>query len=193
MPELLLHNTATEEWLTLVHEAEDAAACHLDEEMESYLVFLLIRFTEKPELAASVLAVEYLHSMHASGNLAQDQLRNVGDKCLLYSGLFPRRAERRRVKLSYFVDLGRGAYHQLSERLENSAAAMYQRLAHSFVTLMDVLQTMRTLGATSQPLEPLQAFELWRDTGSRLALRSLRAATHAAPVVTHPSNGNKSH
>ena len=83
MPELLVHTTATEEWLSLVHEAETAAAHPLDEEMQSYLEFLLMRFTENPELAASILAVEYLQSMHTTGRIGQDQLRNVGDKCLL--------------------------------------------------------------------------------------------------------------
>jgi hypothetical protein len=182
MPELLIHTSATAEWLSLVHEAEAAAALHLDEEMQSYLVFLLMRFTEQTELAASVLAVEYLQSMQASGRIGHDQLRNVGDKCLLYSGLFPERAERRRVKISYFVDLGRSAYQQLSDRMEHSAAAMYHHLADTFVSLMDVLQTMRVLGEPARKLAPLHAFELWRDTGSRAALRTLRETTHATPL-----------
>ena len=182
MPELLIHTSATAEWLSLVHEAESAAELHLDEEMQSYLVFLLMRFTEQPELAASVLAIEYLQSMQSSGRIGHDQLRNVGDKCLLYSGLFPERAERRRVKISYFVDLGRSAYQQLSDRMEHSAAAMYLHLADAFVSLMDVLQTMRTLGEPARKLAPLHAFELWRDTGSQAALRNLRETTGATPL-----------
>jgi hypothetical protein len=182
MPELLVQRSAAAEWLSLVHEAETAIAHPLDEEMQSYLVFLLMRFTGKPELAASVLAVEYLQSMHSLGRAGHDQLRNVGDKCLLYSGLFPKRAERRRVKISYFVDLGRSAYQLLSERLERGAAAMYQRLAGTFIPLMDVLQAMRTLGA-GDPLTPLQAIELWQETGSRAALRTLRRRTRATPLL----------
>lgn len=183
MSELLLHTSATEEWLSLVHEAETASAHHLDEEMQSYLVFLLIRFTERPELAASILAVEYLEGMRAMGRSAQDQLRNVGDKCLLYSGLFPQRAERRRVKVSYFVELGRSAYQQLSERLERDTADMYQRLASTFVSLMDILQTMRALGTPAARLDPLRAFELWQDTGSRTALKTLEQSTEGTPLV----------
>jgi len=183
MSELLVHTSATEEWLSLVHEAESACAHHLDEEMQSYLVFLLMRFTERPELAASVLAVEYLQSMQTAGRIGQDQLRNVGDKCLLYSGLFPHRAERRRVKVGYFVDLGRSAYQQLSERLEHDAAAMYYRLAGAFVSLMDILQTMRALGTPAAQLDPLQALELWRDTGSRAAKRTLEQSTQGVTLV----------
>jgi len=190
MPELVVRSSATEEWLSLVHEAEAAAACPLDEEMQSYLVFLLMRFTEKPELAASVLTVEYLHSMQAKGRIGHEQLRDVGDKCLLYSGLFPRRAERRRVKISYFVNLGRSAYQHLSEQMGHSAATLYHRLADTFVSLTDILQTMRALGARTDQLDALQAFELWRDTGSRHALHILHKTSRATPLVL-PSAGDK--
>jgi hypothetical protein len=193
MAELVIHTSATEEWLTLVNEAESAAALHLDEEVQSYLVFLLMRFTEKPELAASILAVEYLQSMPSRGRIGHDQLRNVGDKCLLYSGLFPQRAERRRVKVSYFVDLGRSAYQQLSDRMEHGAAAMYHRLAGTFVSLMDVLQTMRALGSPTDQLDPVRAFELWRDTGSQAALRTLQKTTRATPLLIPYTGGNHQH
>jgi hypothetical protein len=191
MPQLLIHSSATEEWLSLVHEAESAAELHLDEEIQSYLVFLLMRFTEQPQLAASVMAVEYLQGMQSQGRICHDQLRNVGDKCLLYSGLFPERAERRRVKISYFVDLGRSAYQQLSDRMEHGAAAMYHHLAATFVSLMDILQTMRTLGDRTHRLGPFHAFELWRDTGSKTALRSLRQATRATPLLIPVDDDNR--
>lgn len=193
MPELVVYTSATEEWLSLVHEAEEASAHHLDEEMQSYLVFLLMRFTEKPELAASVLTVEYLQSMQSTGRIGQDQLRDVGDKCLLYSGLFPQRAERRRVKISYFVDLGRSAYQQLSDRLEHSTATMYHRLAGTFVSLMDILQTMRSLGTPANQIDPLQAFELWQDTGSQYALRTLHRTTRATPLLIPTSRDKQRH
>lgn len=182
MNRLVVKASTTEEWLALVSEAKVAAACRLDEDMESYLVFLLMRFTEKPEIAASVMALDYLRSMQLSGHLAQDQLREVGDKCLLYSGLFPERAAQRRVKVSYFVDLGRSAYQHLSGQLGHNAATLYQRLAYTFVVLMDVLQTMRELGQ-QRPPDALNAYELWRDTGSVRARKKLQAITAATPLI----------
>src|SRR3569833_1614669 len=153
-------------WLSFVCVVLVVSLCFLVVVLVCYLVFLLMRFTEKPEIAASVMALDYLRSMQLSGHLAQDQLREVGDKCLLYSGLFPERAARRRVKVSYFVDLGRSAYQHLSGRLGHDAATLYQRLAYTFVGLMDVLQTMRELGQQQARPDPLRAYELWRDTGS---------------------------
>ncbi len=193
METLLVQTSATAEWLALVNDAQNAAARPLDEELQSYLVFLLVRFTERPELAGSVLGLEYLQSQHLHGRMQQDQLRDVGDKCLLYSGLFPRRAERRRVKISYFVELGRSAYSQLAERLQHSTADMYHHLSATFVPLMDVLHAIREMSDPEGRLQPLHAYDLWRDTGSTHALRSLRDDRDALPIAIPDTRDSNEH
>lgn len=182
MPELMV-GTSTAQWQALVTEAEAACRCSLGEEMQSYLVFLLMRFARRTEVAASVLALEYLNGVLSSGRQRLDQLQEVGDKCLLYSGLFPHRAERRRVKISYYVDLGRSAFSQLAANGRVAPQyALYQNVADTFVPMMDVLQAMRTQGGAVAVLTPLQALELWQDTGSMRALDELRQATSGTPV-----------
>ncbi|MEW6353710.1 MAG: hypothetical protein AB1469_05365 [Pseudomonadota bacterium] len=176
MATLLTHPGAAAQWQALVAEAESAAACPLGEELESYLVFLLMRFNRKPEMADSVLALDYLRGMLAAGRIKHDRLRDVGDQCLLYSGLFPQQAARRRVRIGYFVDLGRSAYQELSARLAGGYADLYALLSQDFVPMMDVLHAVRRLGGAR--LDPLPAYELWRDTGSRAALQALRETTH---------------
>jgi hypothetical protein len=176
MPEkLILQPTATSHWKQLLQEAEQKCNCRLDDEVESYLIFTLIRFTQNPQLASQPLAPDYLKSQHRGGHAQQLQLRDVGDQCLLLSGLFPQRAEKRLVRVSYYVDLGRSAYDHLSQLLRQAMAELYQQLAHHFVQLMDVLQNLRAEPA----LQPLQALELWSDTGS----------TNAYGIVTTSSGG----
>lgn len=184
MATLVMHPTATAQWYELVNEAEAAAHCSLVEELESYLVFLLMRFANRPEITGTTLALEYLNSVRATGRLQQEQLKDVGDQCLLLSGLFPHLAERKRVKISYFVDLGRVAYQQLSTLLRNSAAPLYAHLSQDFVPLMDVLQIIGR-GNGNSALEPLPACELWGDTGSRLAFETLRQVSPRALPVRH--------
>lgn len=187
MDRLLLEPTTTALWQSLVSEAAESVDHSLNEDRESYLVFLLMRFANRPDMAASILALEYLESTLSTGKEQHDKLRDVGDQCLLYSGLFPQRAERRRVKISYYVDLGRSAYHQLSDTLGNAIeggmSTMYADLCKHFVSLMDVLQAMRELGTGQPCLEPIQAIDLLHDTGSRSAARSLQAVTDAAPFM----------
>lgn len=181
MRQLILEPTSTAQWHALVSEAEAVANRQLDETLESYLVFLLMRFIARPDFAGRAMAIEYLHGLSESGQLQEVQLRDVGDQCLLYSGLYPRHAERRLVRVSYYVDLGRGAYGALAERLRHAGAEVYQELCEGFVALMDVLQAMRPLDGAA-PLAPLQSLELWADTGSPGALRGLRSVTDATPV-----------
>lgn len=173
MSELILQPTATAEWQSLVKEAEKTGHFILGEELESYLTFLLMRFTEKPEMAKSVFALEFLNGLEETGYQRMEKLRDVGDKCLLVSGLFPGRAEKRRVRISYFVELGQNAYAALGQSPQKYAK-LYILLQESFVILMDTLHVIRSLSGESQSLTPLQAQELWADTASPHARAILR-------------------
>jgi len=185
MKELVLQPTATAQWHDLVNEAQHVAQCHLNESLESYLVFLLERFSRRPEMLSRILARDYLE---ASSQTVQqnEQLRDIGDHCLLFSGLFPRLAERRLVRVSYFVSLGRSAYHRIAASHFNSGSTMndlYNGLSRGFVQLMDILHAMRSLGDKhNERMLPLQAYELWRDTGSQQAYQLLCELGDAIPA-----------
>ncbi|WJW75519.1 hypothetical protein QVG61_00060 [Thiohalobacter sp. IOR34] len=181
MKSLVLEPTSTAQWHALVSEAEAACECRLGEELQSYLVFLLMRFAARPDLAGRVMALEFLRGVTASGRFQVEQLRDVGDQCLLYSGFYPQQAERRLVRVSYFVGLGRSAYGMLAERLRHAAAQVYQNLSEGFVSLRDVLAAMRELDG-EPVLDPLHQAELWQDTGSRQARRALAGLSDALPV-----------
>ncbi len=188
MTELIIEPTSTAQWQRIVREAANGVSCELDEHLESYLVFLLMRFSRQSALSDKVMALEYLKGLTAHGEIRNTQLRDVGDQCLLLAGVFPQIAQRRRVRISYFIDLGRSAYNQLSQFLNQSAALLYQDLSHTFVKLTEVLHCMRELDG-SRSLSPIEALELWQDTGSKLALSSLRERTKATPAVKNPKSG----
>ena len=99
-------------------------------------------------------------------------LQHVGDQCLLYAGLFPKIAQRRHVKISYFVDIGRSAYISISHKAND----LFESLALQFVVLMDVLQSIQ------QPdLMPLEAYDQWNTVGSKRALRILQEYSKITP------------
>jgi hypothetical protein len=180
MATLVLQPTDTAQWHALVAEAQQACQLHLEEPLESYLVFMLMRFTGRPDLAARAMALEFLEAQPESTQ-QPDKLRDVGDKCLLFSGFFPQLAEKRMVRVSYFVRLGRSAYHQLAELVDRETDRLYGQLAEAFVPVMDVLQAMRGLSG-EPPLGPLAAAELWSDTGSRMAYQALGETSSGIPV-----------
>ena len=184
MKPLVLQPTDLAQWHALVAEAQAACELSLDEALESYLVFLLMRFAGRADLARRIMAVEFLEAQRDSVTQV-DRLRDVGDQCLLFSGLFPQLAERRLVRVSYFVGLGRSAYDQLAVLLDRKRDALYGRLADAFVPVMDVLQAMR--GLAGEPvLQPLAAAELWADTGSRGAYREILANGDSLPMASQP-------
>ena len=146
MRQFVIHPTSTAQWHSLVCEAESAAKIYLDEELQSYVVFLLMRFLSKPDIAGKILAIDYIESLLSTGQLKQNKLRDVGDVCLIHAGFFPKRSKRKRVSENYFIELGSGAYHHLSEIEENQISELYYRLSQSFVPLRDLLNTMHSLG-----------------------------------------------
>jgi hypothetical protein len=173
MSELEMEKTAFAQWHELVKEAEEFNGVNLDEELESYLVFTLMRYTQQPEMVSKIIAMEYLTGAQAFGSERQERMRDVGDQCLLFSGLFPNLARRRNVKISYYVNMGKSAYHTLSELTQQALASMYNNLSHSFVLLMDTLMAIRNMHDAQTQLEPLAAYELWQDTRSKQAGHAL--------------------
>jgi hypothetical protein len=143
MAQLITGNGPTDPWYRLVIDAEQAASHYLPEATESYLVFLLMRYLRRPDLIRRVMAMTYLRAMLSTGRLQQERLQDVGDQCLMLAGLFPGQAERRRVQLDYFVELGRGAYYQRAVSDATPAESVYASLADSFPELMRVLQAIR--------------------------------------------------
>ncbi len=61
---LIVHPTDLAQWHALINEAQAMRSLQLAEDLESYVVFLLMRFTSRPEIASTILAsvIEYAAS-----------------------------------------------------------------------------------------------------------------------------------
>lgn len=143
MKQLILHPTELSQWHALVNEAQASTRLVLNENTESYLVFLLMRFSQGPKLIESVIALDFLHAMQTTRRHQIELLRDVGDKSLLFCGLFPGIAEKRRVSLDYFIDMGQAAYLSLGELQENQSATLYFQLSQQFINLQKILSAIR--------------------------------------------------
>lgn len=169
MTTVQLEPTATAQWHALVLRARELCGARLDESVEAYLVFMLMRFAERPQVGRRALALEFLRGLQEPrARASADRLRDTGDECLLVCGLFPQRVRRRSVPFRYYVDLGRGAYGTLAQSGATSDAEPFATLAAEFVVLMEILQAMRAEDP-AQWLSAVEAAELARQTGSRRA------------------------
>ena len=166
----ILHDSSlSTQWLALVKEAQASLLINLEEELENYLVFLLIRFMNKPEIINQNISLNFLNCYHPGQQhyQQQQQLQAVGDQCLLFSGLFPKRSQRRGIKLSYIVKLGQIAYENLA-----FINPLYHHLSLKFTLLMDTLLALR--GDKSPSIDLSQAFDLFRNTHSQYAHQLLK-------------------
>lgn len=179
---LLNSSTPLALWYEIIHEAELTCATTLQEELEAYLAFLMIRFTNRPEIVKEIMATEFLAGLKLGMKHKQVVLQQVGDKCLIFSGLFPHIVDQKLVKISYFVNLGQSAYSTIS----HEANDIYWLLARHFVPLMDVLQSIRQYTKHHPDLLPMDAYELWCDTGSKRALSILQQYTNSDSIIMRP-------
>ena len=170
---IITENSTTELWVKLVQHAGETCQQELDVELESYLVFMLMRHIDDTGLADAVLGPRYLEGMQAQGQSGIQQLQDVADQCLLFSGLYPKRSRRRLVKAHYYVDLGRSAYMQLASRVKQVYAELYENLSRHFVEMMDILQALR-YSAHSEQLDSLLLIDYWQDCDSQYARRLLQ-------------------
>ncbi len=193
MRNLILQTSPMAQWHALVEEACTSSSIALTEELASYLVFLLMRFTNNPECLSSIVAIDYLNHLKKNRSENLQLLRETGDKCLLFAGLFPHIAKKRRLQVSYYVELGQSAYASLSESYKNQLSILYGNLYHHFVLLMDVLHSIRELDPNTEFLELLAAEELWQKTHSTSALRILRKATKGFLMMGSPTSLHQKH
>lgn len=153
--EIKVDYSSTASWQSLVRDALGKSNQRLTEDLESYLIGMLIRFTSNIELVNSVLALDYLTSQNIHGHLQHEKLRDLGDKCLLYAGFYPEQAHKRLVSFEYFVNMGRGAYEQIAvadTRLStfDGLNELFSELSQNFVNLTDLLHQIKLMDETQQ-------------------------------------------
>lgn len=176
MADILTGPTPTELWRELVREGEERSGARLDEDTESYLVFTLMRHDRDAPLASRIMAIEFLSALERGGRLREQDLRDVGDRCLLIAGLYPELAERRRVSQRYFVELGQHAYDELAHATRAALADLYARLVRLFARLVRVLIEVRQIAAATPVLDPLSRHELALAAGDDVAMRDFPGA-----------------
>jgi hypothetical protein len=147
---LYLQPTELAHWHALVNEAQLKARHELGETLESYVVYLLMRFTQQPDISKTILAEDYLTAIN-SPRTNDGKLQSVGDKCLILSGLFPDRNRQKGLPAEYIPKLGKSAFFALHQQESNNPNpdTVFGQLAHQFETVTRVIDYLR------QPCETL--------------------------------------
>lgn len=146
MSVLNLNPTEIAHWHQLVLDTQADTGLYLPEAIENYVVLTLSAYTTRTSLASIVIAIEFLESLKDTSNYSMQKLRDVGDHCLILSGLFPDRIKRKNVSEKYLVNIGKEAYYTLSYapvQWQLDQGLFYQ-LFENFTDLIQLLKAMRT-------------------------------------------------
>jgi len=155
-------------WYELEREGEDRAGTALPDPEEHYRVFELQRHQGDVPLGARTAALEYLHALDHGGHGRADALRDVGDRCLLIAGLFPRVARRRNVQPGYYAALGRAAYGEVASATRAGHAELFALLASRFDAMLRVLAGLQPRAGLETTLRALE------DAAERIPASALR-------------------
>lgn len=151
----VVNDGITAQWHSLITDAQSASGIILNVSVENYLINTLIHYTQRPDIAKRVFAIDYLKIQHQQGHVHRTQLRELADQCLLYAGLFPQYAKRHNLSAGYYIDIGRSAYIDLAN-IRNSISTLFEELSESFIKLMKTLLAIQFLKTNDYfILEPL--------------------------------------
>ncbi len=181
----IVTNTTSLPWYDLINQASAKCSIKLTDDLESYLVLLLVKFMQDPSVLSGAMAIDFLNSQNMYGQNRSNALRNVGDKCLLLTGLFPAYSRRKRVKLSYYIAMGQSAYRALADNYNNINRKLFIQLVDQFVDLVDVLQATRKVDQNNVDL--LLAAELCNETNSEYSKMILTTYTNGKFIFPSPN------
>lgn len=152
-PDLPYHSishekTVLQEWINLVKVGEDRASIPLGEELESFLVFTLMRFVNKTNIFTINFSVEYLEaSISSAGKARETHLSDIADICLVHAGLFPERYKKIGISSTYFRNIGCAALDDLAtlsaKQKRKGSETLYKRARDAFPFLTEVLLATR--------------------------------------------------
>ena len=168
-----IHTAESAVWHALMTKSQLVSKIQLPHAVESYLSDLVIRAMQ----ARSVSAEQAKDALIFCSE--QNDLHQLGDECLVLAGLMPERAIEEEIPVSYFVNVAYRAYSQLGD---DGGERIYTALAEHLIDCIDVLHTLRELEVGGSCIDPLNAFELWEETGSRHAWQCLARLTDAVPA-----------
>ncbi len=132
---------------SLVRFGEEKSCITLPHHLHGFLVECLLEYMKDTGIVQEGFALNFPLARiekHATGN---QRLKRMGDAALILAGLFPQRAQRLNVSVTYIREMGEGAYLNLADKLlragSKERALFFGELGIQFHLLVEVLNGTR--------------------------------------------------
>jgi len=117
----------------MVKENNEFTGADLPEDIEVYIIMLLAYYTDRP---LDVLETNFGLSFLQISKNKYKFTKELGDKSLFVSGVFPDLGVKYGIKKSYYQDIGISCYETISEKNKNN---LFTRLSKYFYFLSDFI------------------------------------------------------
>lgn len=142
MGTLVLQPTELAQWYALVAEAECVAKLELDQDIERYLVLMLIHYCTSTDIVGCRMSIDYLNALHSPRRFQLEALQRVADICLIYNGFYGEYLKKLGDNCHYYTNLGTHCYHMIFERF---GAELYEKIADHYLDACHILQSVRSI------------------------------------------------
>lgn len=158
-------------------EVRQSQSFDATETSEFYVVNLLETFSQADQLYHTgedgrreneALAMILHRAVFCAPGEQVNHYRRLGDVALFIAGFFAQSLKRGAVGLSYYIDMGQGAYSSLADHVRGrdgkAFRELFQELADTFSGWVEVLRALSaeaSLGAQLNSLPDVELFERW--------------------------------
>jgi hypothetical protein len=143
---VILPSNRLAEWYEMLQISKQHTGIMLDEHVESYVILTLDGYLQDQLITDYTLAIEFIEAINLKKTQSRSMLRDIGDRCLILSGLFERRSERLNVSSDYFCEIGQQAYLNLASFHKlHIDPELFWKMAKYFVSISKLLQSIRVL------------------------------------------------
>lgn len=137
---MYLHSNTQAQWYHVLSDLQEETRVILPNEIEHYLMLMFMNTTHDISILDSFLSQDFLTTFAQPYNC--ENWQDIGDKCLILSGLFPDWT-RRRVRSEHFVSkLGKLCYSQASLQHFGASQKLFEYLCENYDVIVEFLQKM---------------------------------------------------
>ena len=115
----------TNAFFTVVKETQESTGYELPVHLEHYIVMVLAIHIDKPNWQPEESFAEAYLKMNTRANA-----KELGDTCLFVSGVFPMFGNKKGLSRSYFQNIGKSAYGQVSGELFSDLSLYFDHLSN---------------------------------------------------------------
>jgi len=197
---MLVVKNLNSEFYEIVSEKEKAAEIDLSDYSKLYLLNLLKGLVEKNDffykelIGDDALGEAYMRALTLELLTKVQKIKAVGDLCLIYSGLFPDRLNKKLVDIDYFIKLGKLSFYTLHKiytnmnsisDLKNLYLSVYTDFVKIVAVLIEIAKSFKLIDETNL----LKVYERWQKTKIK-GLYEILKHNNIFPMLSYKESEN---